>query len=113
MRARTASLPGKPSATDRKSTRLNSSHGYISYAVFCLKKKNKTQFHPPDIIGDATAAQHAHDFAEEVDRTHDAHFAAAQVQRGSLLKDGADDSATSTHQPTQTASNADRANSLY
>src|SRR2546429_6445863 len=29
-------LPSK----DRKSTRLNSSHGYISYAVFCLKKKN-------------------------------------------------------------------------
>src|SRR3989449_7116326 len=28
---------------DRKSTRLNSSHGYISYAVFCLKKKKKTQ----------------------------------------------------------------------
>src|SRR2546429_3329084 len=28
--------------TDRKSTRLNSSHGYISYAVFCLKKKNRT-----------------------------------------------------------------------
>src|SRR2546429_765127 len=27
---------------DRKSTRLNSSHGYISYAVFCLKKKNNT-----------------------------------------------------------------------
>src|SRR2546429_2526857 len=26
--------------TDRKSTRLNSSHGYISYAVFCLKKKH-------------------------------------------------------------------------
>src|SRR2546422_1961072 len=26
-------------AGDRKSTRLNSSHGYISYAVFCLKKK--------------------------------------------------------------------------
>src|SRR3989449_4657953 len=32
---------------DRKSTRLNSSHGYISYAVFCLKKKNnhKNRFH--------------------------------------------------------------------
>src|SRR2546429_3106580 len=33
-------------AIDRKSTRLNSSHGYISYAVFCLKKKknhNRTQ----------------------------------------------------------------------
>src|SRR5687768_18167895 len=28
------------SKEDRKSTRLNSSHGYISYAVFCLKKKN-------------------------------------------------------------------------
>src|SRR5687768_6795936 len=27
--------------SDRKSTRLNSSHGYISYAVFCLKKKSK------------------------------------------------------------------------
>src|SRR2546429_2364929 len=27
------------SGRDRKSTRLNSSHGYISYAVFCLKKK--------------------------------------------------------------------------
>src|SRR2546422_7770596 len=37
-------LPGQhhDRETDRKSTRLNSSHGYISYAVFCLKKKNKT-----------------------------------------------------------------------
>src|SRR2546422_8558327 len=32
---------------DRKSTRLNSSHGYISYAVFCLKKKkNEQTVHP-------------------------------------------------------------------
>src|SRR3989449_7858573 len=30
-----------PRTEDRKSTRLNSSHGYISYAVFCLKKKKK------------------------------------------------------------------------
>src|SRR2546422_7240204 len=30
-----------PRDGDRKSTRLNSSHGYISYAVFCLKKKNQ------------------------------------------------------------------------
>src|SRR2546429_6240234 len=30
----------RQSEGDRKSTRLNSSHGYISYAVFCLKKKN-------------------------------------------------------------------------
>src|SRR3712207_6921241 len=29
---------------DRKSTRLNSSHANISYAVFCLKKKNRTQY---------------------------------------------------------------------
>src|SRR2546429_2131447 len=29
---------------DRKSTRLNSSHGYISYAVFCLKKKNTADY---------------------------------------------------------------------
>src|SRR2546429_815984 len=30
-------------ASDRKSTRLNSSHGYISYAVFCLKKKKNVK----------------------------------------------------------------------
>src|SRR2546422_5532590 len=32
----------RASDLDRKSTRLNSSHGYISYAVFCLKKKKKS-----------------------------------------------------------------------
>src|SRR2546422_3149200 len=32
-----------PHVRDRKSTRLNSSHGYISYAVFCLKKKKKNK----------------------------------------------------------------------
>src|SRR2546422_5165690 len=32
---------GAGQAGDRKSTRLNSSHGYISYAVFCLKKKKE------------------------------------------------------------------------
>src|SRR2546422_5823630 len=40
--------PGQPRGRmrrDRKSTRLNSSHGYISYAVFCLKKKKKRQSH--------------------------------------------------------------------
>src|SRR2546429_2398147 len=36
---------------DRKSTRLNSSHGYISYAVFCLKKKNTEIYkRPPTLI---------------------------------------------------------------
>src|SRR2546422_5770934 len=45
-RRATGRTPGRtvhPGAcADRKSTRLNSSHGYISYAVFCLKKKKHT-----------------------------------------------------------------------
>src|SRR3712207_7245754 len=36
-------LPDRRAAADRKSTRLNSSHANISYAVFCLKKKNTTE----------------------------------------------------------------------
>src|SRR5687768_18195753 len=43
-------LPGSQRLTevsrDRKSTRLNSSHGYISYAVFCLKKKKHSKCLP-------------------------------------------------------------------
>src|SRR5438094_6817477 len=46
-RARAARPGGRPEARlehgDRKSTRLNSSHRTISYAVFCLKKKKKEQ----------------------------------------------------------------------
>src|SRR6266542_2003712 len=38
-----APRPAAPPARDRKSTRLNSSHGSNSYAVFCLKKKNKVE----------------------------------------------------------------------
>src|SRR3712207_8343616 len=41
-----AATPARPLATrepDRKSTRLNSSHANISYAVFCLKKKKKNE----------------------------------------------------------------------
>src|SRR2546422_5905614 len=45
LAGKTVALQGCGSVTvfpaDRKSTRLNSSHGYISYAVFCLKKKKK------------------------------------------------------------------------
>src|SRR2546429_6051316 len=37
--------PDMSGAEDRKSTRLNSSHGYISYAVFCLKKKIQRSYH--------------------------------------------------------------------
>src|SRR2546426_7593348 len=59
--ARANGLPRTPacsaaSTADRKSTRLNSSHLVISYAVFCLKKKNKTPNHTTwplhdDVVG--------------------------------------------------------------
>src|SRR2546422_7672161 len=39
-----ALLVDRDATLDRKSTRLNSSHGYISYAVFCLKKKKKKNY---------------------------------------------------------------------
>src|SRR2546422_6479219 len=39
-----ARSPDQVVGQDRKSTRLNSSHGYISYAVFCLKKKNDLRY---------------------------------------------------------------------
>src|SRR5256886_4630583 len=39
-----ADEPAQPAALDRKSTRLNSSHSQISYAVFCLEKKNNATF---------------------------------------------------------------------
>src|SRR5690348_18081716 len=44
-----ALLPAGAGKTDRKSTRLNSSHPSISYAVFCLKKKNSCSSAGPDI----------------------------------------------------------------
>src|SRR2546430_5906941 len=51
VRALTGLPPVKPPA-DRKSTRLNSSHSQISYAVFCLKKKNKKSLPISDGISD-------------------------------------------------------------
>src|SRR2546421_930237 len=42
MRPKAGLFRSNPNAVDRKSTRLNSSHDQISYAVFCLKKKKKT-----------------------------------------------------------------------
>src|SRR5205809_4552506 len=42
-------LPAGFVQRDRKSTRLNSSHGYISYAVFCLKKKKLDNI-TPDVV---------------------------------------------------------------
>src|SRR6267154_5921181 len=46
--ARSAYWPPNGTRLDRKSTRLNSSHPSISYAVFCLKKKKK-EYHTPRI----------------------------------------------------------------
>src|SRR3989449_2748540 len=45
-------------SVDRKSTRLNSSHGYISYAVFCLKKKK--QYKDDDRSHHCTQRDHTH-----------------------------------------------------
>src|SRR3712207_8632844 len=42
---------GEPVAPERKSTRLNSRHANISYAVFCLKKKNTAAHHRPTPTG--------------------------------------------------------------
>src|SRR5437762_8135232 len=48
---------GKATATDRKSTRLNSSHRCISYAVFCLKKKKKKKT-PTTSANNQTTSSH-------------------------------------------------------
>src|SRR2546430_13609018 len=47
VRRDTAEERGQRDISDRKSTRLNSSHSQISYAVFCLKKKHKQPFIAP------------------------------------------------------------------
>src|SRR3989304_1741905 len=55
---RIAGSPRHP-PLDRKSTRLNSSHGYISYAVFCLKKKNEELPHHSKSIRTLSPHRHA------------------------------------------------------
>src|SRR2546429_1045123 len=53
--------PSRPTShpdPDRKSTRLNSSHGYISYAVFCLEKKNPRSL---DLVDDLARIDRAMD----------------------------------------------------
>src|SRR2546422_8310257 len=49
---------------DRKSTRLNSSHGYISYAVFCLKKKKSR--HHTDAYEEKQCQQDPPGFASDI-----------------------------------------------
>src|SRR5438270_9589751 len=51
-------VPVADGELDRKSTRLNSSHSQISYAVFCLKKKKTKQNIPATTIAHATADLH-------------------------------------------------------
>src|SRR5207247_3963801 len=50
-------LPSPPE--DRKSTRLNSSHEWISYAVFCLKKKKKNNNIEISPLSDESSSQHS------------------------------------------------------
>src|SRR2546422_5443494 len=54
------------SSEDRKSTRLNSSHGYISYAVFCLKKKKRSE--KPRLYRSTAFAQSAYSTAQATTR---------------------------------------------
>src|SRR3712207_8205673 len=63
--------PGRRPELDRKSTRLNSSHANISYAVFCLKKKNKKKENSFTSTASANARQpHSSMHATERRRRH-------------------------------------------
>src|SRR2546422_8027093 len=85
-------------ALDRKSTRLNSSHGYISYAVFCLKKKKKQlntsvrQLFPPLLCRkkDAAPGRHTHALIHPPRRSHPKlpHSPRATHDSGRTTRDG-------------------------
>src|SRR2546421_8191393 len=69
-------LASVASLKDRKSTRLNSSHDQISYAVFCLKKKKKivVVLHPPldlVLVGGEVAAREKLEGGGSLGRVHD------------------------------------------
>src|SRR4051795_6305541 len=71
-------------SADRKSTRLNSSHTLISYAVFCLKKKDALDHGGPDERrGDAAAAQVRTDIARRAERR--GYAAAEQFRHATAL----------------------------
>src|SRR5206468_11329155 len=60
-------LSSRSTLTDRKSTRLNSSHDQISYAVFCLKKKKRNNPGRPRCSRDA---QHIRQLQKQSDQSH-------------------------------------------
>src|SRR2546429_1774014 len=60
----------RPERQDRKSTRLNSSHGYISYAVFCLKKKILYDRNPQKFIENIFLAR-PEDYHSETQRIYE------------------------------------------
>src|SRR2546421_2259065 len=76
-----AITPRRSAESDRKSTRLNSSHDQISYAVFCLKKKKKTDITNlqlldlggRDHIGRAETGQTVHDLLSLCRRSESHH----------------------------------------
>src|SRR5438105_9418627 len=83
---REKSLPGfymlpSGSIKDRKSTRLNSSHEWISYAVFCLKKKTHRDLRHSDREADVLAADHLRDAAPAMPRGPAPPLAAQQAVR--------------------------------
>src|SRR2546430_4077267 len=53
-----SNVPGSGNQIDRKSTRLNSSHSQISYAVFCLKKKKQPEAYQSRLRTKLTAHPH-------------------------------------------------------
>src|SRR5256884_1448527 len=77
---------------DRKSTRLNSSHGYISYAVFCLKKKKNNALHAttcdrPELIGTVTAKPTTRKICSNLQRRkHNATVAACRSANHRVLE---------------------------
>src|SRR2546430_6959216 len=67
---------------DRKSTRLNSSHSQISYAVFCLKKKKKIQYTMSSITTKAATSRTRNTIVKSSAREHCALFATPAIRLG-------------------------------
>src|SRR5438270_2847305 len=68
QRADSPDRDGQPPGQDRKSTRLNSSHSQISYAVVCLKKKKDHAIHPRHEAATGTTTCHVYRRPTDSDR---------------------------------------------